>query len=153
MAPPPEPNPVTSVEVARPATLDAPDGLRNSPRTGTPPWDAPRDYGSLGPGAITIRFLWRWWARQGLNLGPRDYESPILFVYGAASGRTVTDFPVALPIGDRNRAYPEPGCGSIPNGMRVSRRSGRVSGNRTPNVHRTELRICTPDTGSDCMVI
>ena len=35
----------------------------------------PGDYASLGPGVITIRILWRWWARRDSNLEPRDYES------------------------------------------------------------------------------
>lgn len=36
---------------------------------------------SLGSNVITLCILWKWWARKGLNLGPRDYESPIPFVY------------------------------------------------------------------------
>jgi hypothetical protein len=47
--------------------------------------------------------------------------------------------------------------GALPNGMRLSRRSGRASGNRNPNQHRTErlipqlvaLRLCLVSCISD----
>ena len=46
-------NPVTSVEPSRRVTRVVPDAPRNSSRTGSILWVAPRDYASLGPNAIT----------------------------------------------------------------------------------------------------
>ena len=46
----------------------------------------------------------------------QDYESPIPFVYVSVSGRSVTAFPVALSIDDRNRPYADPGRGRFRTG-------------------------------------
>ena len=57
-----------------------------------------------------------WWARQDLNLGPRDYEENELQLIDSERLRSVRAFLFALPKADPDRPYTEPVVGRFRTG-------------------------------------
>jgi hypothetical protein len=93
---------------------------------------------SPGSNVIILCILWKWWARKGLNLGPRDYECHGLVIYASRSLRIPNVFRRSLCLTTETEPMPNLVAGDS---ERVASKPKKRKGFRKPNTELLPNRI------------